>query len=1065
MWSALLVFVVMGTTLVTAAPAQAGPSDPPYLSVTKVVSNATPAPGEPFTYTIRVTCSEASCVNAVLNDALPADLAGYAIEDVALTPSTSTIPRNVTWTVDGVPGGTAPAAVTADTTLHVDFTGAITAPAGIGLQNGQTFTVLMTLRVPATLPPGTTVITNTATTSADNSSDSAGAATITVTQPEVIAVGVTKAWTPATQAFQVGRASAIALSATNTSNIPVDSLVVQEPQTANEGAAALNASNPFTLTDFTGFTGFALPTGATTVQVDAYVFQAGAWGWVAGTPQATPALPTGVATTDVGGLRLTYAGGPTIAPGAFTTVTLDVAQRATDRTGADLSTATHSVTNVVKATAAAAGHTPATATASAVHTVNPAKVSAATSKSITPNRIAAGSSARGSIVATNASDVGVVELRAADLGYFTATVTFGGFTASPTWPSGTESAEVIYHHLVGGTTETVSFANGVTPAVPSQAISGFEVVYTSAAGNIAAGSSGNISFDILTTEAAIVSPAVQLSTTNSVTTTVTAANGLTASAIGTANLVLLKPAITIDLTKVILPSGTVAPGERVVTSLNSKLTTTSDYITANKIVVEDSWTGAGGFWDAFDLDSVAPTQVPANTSLLIEVLSPDTLTWVQVKSVPADTLPSLVEMTQSELEVALLGATFPNRASDATGIRFTFQNLTVSGFASDTIVKPYVTSRARDKLRVSGTRTAPVPNVASAYGNAAVADGSGKTPIGTLLNATDPDTKPASIKRNSAIGPDGIGIGKKWNIVTVPAQSGAQRLTTLSWSVNQAYQQVAITDPENPADPQNSAFEAFDLKSINSIAASNTPFTNGWYLKYDTIDSIELYDAVNGWVTVTAPVGGWVNAGGSFVGYTLTAPQSAATTGVRIILKENSAARTAALTTGSDPYAPAAGTGVAWSSQARDFVLTWQLRNVMRGSTNWVTDTANYNTATAGIVDNTVQIDATPAVEGPTATHRANATIQLQGFPPGVTVSKAVSPTSDMYVPMAGTPAASYPSATFTVTGKNNSVVRAGYVRVMDSPACTDADPILTCEGPRPRSAPWLTPSRQACSG
>jgi len=405
-------------------------------------------------------------------------------------------------------------------------------------------------------------------------------------------------------------------------------------------------------------------------------------------------------------------------------------------------------------------------------------------------------------------------------------------------------------------------------------------------------------------------------------------------------------------------------------------------------------------------------------------------------------------MTQSELEVALLGATFPNGAPDATGIRFTFQNLTVSGFASDTIVKPYVTSRARDTLRVSGTQTAPVPNVASAYGNAAVADGSGKTPIGTVLNATDPDAKPASIKRNSAIGPDGIGIGKRWNIVTVPAQSGAQRLTTLSWSVNQAYQQVAITDPENPADPQNSVFEAFDLKSINSIAASNTPFTNGWYLKYDTIDSIELYDAVNGWVTVTAPVGGWVNAGGSFVGYALTAPQSAATTGVRIILKENSAARTAALTTGSDPYAPAAGTGVAWSSQARDFVLTWQLRNVMRGSTNWVTDTANYNTATAGIVDNTVQIDATPAVEGPTATHRANATIQLQGFPPGVTVSKAVSPTSDMYVPMAGTPAASYPSATFTVTGKNNSVVRAGYVRVMDSPACTDADPILTCEGP-----------------
>ena len=81
-WAALMVLVVFASTIVTAGPAQAGPGDPPYLSVTKVVSNATPAPGEPFTYTIRVTCSEASCVNAALNDALPADLAGYAIEEV-----------------------------------------------------------------------------------------------------------------------------------------------------------------------------------------------------------------------------------------------------------------------------------------------------------------------------------------------------------------------------------------------------------------------------------------------------------------------------------------------------------------------------------------------------------------------------------------------------------------------------------------------------------------------------------------------------------------------------------------------------------------------------------------------------------------------------------------------------------------------------------------------------------------------------------------------------------------------------------------------------------------------
>ena len=314
--------------------------------------------------------------------------------------------------------------------MSVDFTGAVTAPSGVGLQNGQTFTVLMTLQVPTDLPPGTTEITNTATTTADNSADSSGSAKITVTMPERIGVDVTKSWIPATQTFQVGKASAIGLAAKNTSNIPVDSLVMQEPQTAPSAAATLDASNPFTLTDFTGFSGFTMPAGATTVQVDAYVFQAGAWSWVTGTPAATPALPGGVAAGDVGGLRFTFAGSA-IDPAATAAVTLNVAQRAADRTGADLSAATHSVVNVVEATASAAGHTPVTGTATATHTVNPATIKAATSKSISPNRIAAGSSTKAHIVATNASDVGVAELRAADLGYFTSDITFGGFTARP----------------------------------------------------------------------------------------------------------------------------------------------------------------------------------------------------------------------------------------------------------------------------------------------------------------------------------------------------------------------------------------------------------------------------------------------------------------------------------------------------------------------------------------------------------------------------------------------------------------------------------------------------------
>ncbi|WP_291379568.1 hypothetical protein [Demequina sp.] len=832
LWAALLAVVVLGTTVVTAGPAQAGPDDPLYLSVTKTVSNATPDPGEPFTYTIRVSCSEASCLNAVLEDTLPAELAGYSIEDVAFNPSASVIPRDITWTVDGVPGPSAPAVATADTQLLVEFQETVTAPTGVGLQNGQTFTVLLTLQVPSELPPGTTEITNTASTRADNSSDSTDSATITVTMPERIEVDVTKAWTPATQTFQVGRASAIALSATNTSNITVDSLVVQEPQIAPDGATTLDASNPFSITDFTGFAGFAMPAGATTVQVDAYVFEAGSWGWVAGSPGAAPALPAGVTAADVGGLRFVFAGGD-IEPDASTTVTLDLAQRATDREGADLSAAVQTVPNVVEATATADGHTPATDTATATHTVNPATVLAATTKDITPGRIAAGATASGHIVATNASDVGVVELRAADLGYFTAEVTFGGFTAPPTWPTGAESAAVIYHPLDGSPAVTVPFASGATPADPIPAISGFEVVFSSATGAIAPASFSVIDFDIDTTEDAIGGLA-SVTTTNTVETSVEASNGLTDSATDPANLVLLEPAIDVTLNKSILPSAAVAPGERVVTRLETRLTTTSDYITADTIVVADSWSGAGSFWDAFELDSLAPTQVPAGTSLTVEVLGPDTVTWAVVGTFAADPSPFLASMTEAQLVTAL--ASEPFTLPEVTGIRFTFENST--GFASDTTVTPYVVSRAMDTLRSTGGPTAPADGTV-VYENSGFAGGSGETESGTPLSDTDDDVDPSTVE--SAAGAGTASIEKAWSQITVPAQSGAERSTSLTWSVGESNTQVAITDSAgltDPDAPEDTVFEAFDLLSLDPIAASDTPFTNGWYMKYDTVESV-----------------------------------------------------------------------------------------------------------------------------------------------------------------------------------------------------------------------------------
>lgn len=1034
------VVLTIASSLALAGPAVAGPSDPLYLSVTKTVDNPTPDPGESFVYTIRVTCSEASCLDAQLDDALPAELDGYALQSAVFSPSASTIPRTVQWTVDGTPGPTAPSVVTANTSLHVDFTGAVTAPSGTGLQNGQTFTVLLTLSVPTDLPPGTSVITNTASTVATNSSDSSDQATITVTMPESIGVTASKSWSPASQGFQEGASSSVSLSATSESNIPLDSLVIQDPQTAPDGAATLHSSNPFTLKDFAGFGAFTMPSGASSVTVDAYVFQAGSWSWVPGIAGATPDLPAGVADAEVGGLRLTFDG--VIGPGATATVAVNLSQRANDRLGADLSTATHSVTNVMVATASAAGHAPVSDTASAPHTITPALVAAATSKDISPASIAAGDSATGTIVATNDSDVGVAELRAADLAYFTNDITFGGFTSGIAWPSGTQAASVVYHPLAGGADETASFADGATPVAPSAPVSGFEVVFTSASGMIAAGATTAIHFGIDTTEAAIGSGS-SLVTSNSVTTTVRALNGVTDSASDTAPLTLLTPAITLTQTKTILPAGPAQPGDRVVVALQNHMTTTSDYVTATQIVAEDSWSGTQAFWDAFRLESLAPSMVPADTQLTISVLGPDKITWVDIAVLAPQGSPHAAELDAGALAAAVASAVASSyTVSDVTGVRFTYDN--AGGFAGDTTVTPYVVARANATLRESGLPTAPSPSVSVNYDNTASAGSTGVTGSGTPLSATAGDIGTAAV-----IGADGVGtaaIDKAWSQATVPAQSDGQRFTTLSWSVDEGFQTVTIADAQDATDPTATAFSAFNLVSIPAIPASGTPFSNGWYLRYDSIDVIQLWIS-GAWVTVPAPGGGWIN-NGAFVGYTLTGSESANATGVRIVMSENTAARNAATTAGGsfDPYAPTVGSGVGASASARQFTLNWQLRDKTRVADAWITEDLVYNATDPGLVNNTVTLAATPLGGGADVTAAASDDILITNPGPAVTITKTVTPSTRLIVPVAGSDASLYPTERFTVVARNNSTMAASYVRVMDSPGCTDVAPIVDCE-------------------
>src|SRR5699024_9395335 len=123
--------------------------------------------------------------------------------------------------------------------------------------------------------------TNTANTTADNSAPDSDEATTRMSVDFNLDVDVTKTWDPAENVFNPRAESTIELGVQNTSNGPVDSLTLQEPQTAEDGASALDASNPFTITDFDDFD-VTMPDGADQVRVDAYVKDGGGYKWVEG---------------------------------------------------------------------------------------------------------------------------------------------------------------------------------------------------------------------------------------------------------------------------------------------------------------------------------------------------------------------------------------------------------------------------------------------------------------------------------------------------------------------------------------------------------------------------------------------------------------------------------------------------------------------------------------------------------------------------------------------------------------------------------------------------------------
>src|SRR5699024_9941723 len=260
--------------------------------------------------------------------------------------------------------------------------------------------------------------------------------------------------------------------------------------------------------------------------------------------------------------------------------------------GDDLSVEAHEVDNTAEGSASV-GDERTTNTAEARHKITPPDLTPSAGKEIASNEISAGDCTEATITGGNDSNGAVSELRLRDLDYFTEDVTFGGFTEGIDWPTGAESAKVVYH-LDGDDTEDVPFDDGDTPNAPGADITGFEIVFGAETNAIQPEASASATFTIETSEDA-VGEGDDLNTTNELATTVGLANGRTSDpAEASDDLRLVKPAVNVELDKTVRPSATVHPGEHVVTKLESKLTTTSDYVTADKIVIEDAWDESGG---------------------------------------------------------------------------------------------------------------------------------------------------------------------------------------------------------------------------------------------------------------------------------------------------------------------------------------------------------------------------------------------------------------------------------------------------------------------------------------
>ncbi|MEU2198746.1 DUF5979 domain-containing protein [Isoptericola sp. NPDC019482] len=967
-------------------------------------------PGETVTWVVTVSCSDPNedpCVPTTMTDPLPeyVDLVSASIQS---------------------PGaGTVNPQVDADTdTDTVTYT-------ADSVENGQQSQILITGTISDDIPYSMNgeSITNTATVDSDNSEPNTATDDIVPEVPLVLDSETTKSIDPDGAIASPGTPATVTIGGTNTSNDPVDSLVITEPTPGLD-------PNPFTYLGFTGWGAVAWPDGAESATV---TFTCADGSTPSDTSTTPDTLPDPPADCEVEGFTVQFDGA--IAIGASASIPFDV-----EHTDAVTElTDTTTVTDTTSSNVIHGDDESEPTEASDTYVITPPNNSVTPTKSFDPAVVSAGSPTTVTLGATNDGDpttsLTITEPSPGTDSPFEGDdpLTFTGWGtdgegAGMVWPNDADAASVTFTCADGTTTDPIpAEAEDTLPDPPAGCeVVGFSVEYT---GNIVTGAEATIPFTADTDpdqdEDNVLHP-------NEITAVIPNDSETAEDTLET-----LTDRLATETTKSITPSTIPAlPGQTVVVGLPTQLLPFGEdgsTTNADQIVVQDPTdTGAPGeFWDNFTASSVRSTEVPDGTELTINY-------WNGSEWVEAPDCGSPVQ------GAATVNCNLPD---DAQGVQFVYDDTTGEGIPPGTSVSPNFVA-AYDGPE---DRDDPIENCgASSASNDAVAP----TDPAEGCDTVDPFPVPVGPGDLDFIEKDFLAPeGQTGEPYTLRARTQDEITAQITWSTNgfEGVDPMVISDIADPVAADDAAisgsfYDAFDLVRVEPINPS--------------VDPLMIYDAVTG---VELFIGGaWVEAADdpcsvatpcdtSFPGYTLTADEQANATSVRLTYTESPTR----VEFPTDPAVPAAGSGVARSTQAdgRHLDLTFRLRDDRRsGGPALGRDQGEiYNNADdPGLVTDTARGTATFQGVDRTDTDADDVLIIDEPINVGIDKEWTGGPLS---VPPEGTPYEDFPTTNVTITGSNNSVARVDQLLIAE-PSYANDDLVVepqVSEGTNPFDAFTLT--------